>query len=242
MVDDLFELSRIHAGILSLTLAAHRRCGDVVSEALAGRRPGRADPPGRGRRRRRWRTSRCTADPAALSRVVGNLVMNAIRHTPADGVVRGGRAPRPARSWSCPVTDGVRRHRPEDDMDSGLRRRLAGHRGAHPGAGCRRRARAGHRQGPRRGPPRHGGRQQPRWRVPLPGPAARMRRNDGRRSVALTGLERPAEPGQRAFADGNPQQPSGLPGTGRVQLLGELVQRHRPARRRRVSLRGCRRG
>ena len=33
-----------------------------------------------------------TADPAALSRVVGNLVMNAIRHTPADGVVAGGRA------------------------------------------------------------------------------------------------------------------------------------------------------
>ena len=28
------------------------------------------------------------ADPAGLSRVLGNLVMNAIRHTPADGTVQ----------------------------------------------------------------------------------------------------------------------------------------------------------
>ena len=28
-----------------------------------------------------------TADPAGLSRVVSNLVLNAVRHTPADGVV-----------------------------------------------------------------------------------------------------------------------------------------------------------
>ena len=39
-----------------------------------------------------------TADPAGLSRVVSNLLMNAIRHTPADGVVEvRGRA----------VADGV---------------------------------------------------------------------------------------------------------------------------------------
>ena len=85
MVDDLFELSRIHAGTLNLTLQPIG-LRDVVSESLAGAQPvaqtrrvevdGDVGP-----------DLEVTADPAALSRVVGNLVMNAIRHTPADGVV-----------------------------------------------------------------------------------------------------------------------------------------------------------
>jgi signal transduction histidine kinase len=46
-----------------------------------------------------------TADPAGLSRVVSNLIMNAIRHTPADGVVEiRGRAVGDAVELS--VTDG----------------------------------------------------------------------------------------------------------------------------------------
>jgi signal transduction histidine kinase len=85
MVDDLFELSRIHAGVLRLSPQSVA-LGDVVSEALAG-----ADPVARARGvRLGGRVEEdvlVTADPAGLSRVVSNLLMNAIRHTPADGVV-----------------------------------------------------------------------------------------------------------------------------------------------------------
>jgi signal transduction histidine kinase len=84
-VDDLFELSRIHAGVLNLSLE-QVVLGDLVSEAIAA-----ADAVARARRVRLGGTVedgvRVTADPAGLSRVVSNLVMNAIRHTPADGVV-----------------------------------------------------------------------------------------------------------------------------------------------------------
>jgi signal transduction histidine kinase len=85
MVDDLFELSRIHAGALQLTLQPVG-VRDLVSESIAGAQvvaharrvavDGSIEP-----------GLEVPADPGALSRVVGNLVMNAIRHTPADGVV-----------------------------------------------------------------------------------------------------------------------------------------------------------
>jgi signal transduction histidine kinase len=103
MVDDLFELSRIHAGVLRLS-PEPVLLGDVVSEALAG-----ADPVARARRVRLGGTVEggieVTADPAGLSRVVTNLVMNAIRHTPADGAVeiRGRSLP---GQVELSVTDG----------------------------------------------------------------------------------------------------------------------------------------
>jgi signal transduction histidine kinase len=85
MVDDLFELSRIHAGVLPLNLQPVA-LGDVVSEALAG-----ADPVARagGVRLGGYVDDGLfvTADPGELSRVVSNLLINAIRHTPVDGVV-----------------------------------------------------------------------------------------------------------------------------------------------------------
>jgi signal transduction histidine kinase len=85
MVDDLFELSRIHAGVLSLNLEPVS-VGDVVSEAIAG-----ADPVARaGGVRLGGRVDAglfVTADPGELSRVVSNLLLNAIRHTPSDGTV-----------------------------------------------------------------------------------------------------------------------------------------------------------
>lgn len=90
MVDDLFELSQINSGQLRLTpetVALH----DLVSETIAAARPlalhhgirigGEVDP-----------DILVRADPGALSRVVGNLVVNAIRHTPADGSVDIGGA------------------------------------------------------------------------------------------------------------------------------------------------------
>jgi signal transduction histidine kinase len=85
MVDDLFELSRIHAGVLALNLQPVA-VGDVVSEAIAG-----ADPVARAGGVRLGGSVDdglfVTADPGELSRVVANLLINAIRHTPADGVV-----------------------------------------------------------------------------------------------------------------------------------------------------------
>ena len=85
MVDDLFELSRIHAGNLRLSLEPVM-LGDLVSEAIAS-----ADPVARARGVRLGGGVddglEVVGDAAELSRVVGNLLMNAIRHTPADGVV-----------------------------------------------------------------------------------------------------------------------------------------------------------
>jgi len=85
MVDDLFELSRIHAGVLQVSLQSVA-LGDIVSEAIAG-----ADPVARAAGVRLGGMvepgAMVTADPAGLSRVVANLVTNAIRHTPTDGVV-----------------------------------------------------------------------------------------------------------------------------------------------------------
>ena len=85
MVDDLFELSRIHAGVLRLDTQPVV-LGDLVSEALAG-----ADPVARSRSVRLGGAVEeglvVSGDPAGLSRVVSNLLMNAIRHTPADGAV-----------------------------------------------------------------------------------------------------------------------------------------------------------
>ncbi len=85
MVDDLFELSRITAGALRLTLSAVA-LQDVVSDALS------AQVPMAQRKRVRvltnvesWPVVR-GSDPE-LARIVCNLVSNAIRHTPPDGTV-----------------------------------------------------------------------------------------------------------------------------------------------------------
>ena len=85
MVDDLFELSRITAGALQLTMS-QVALGEVVSDVLA------AQVPVAQRKRVRVLANAATApvvlgsDPE-LARVVRNLVSNAIRHTPPDGTV-----------------------------------------------------------------------------------------------------------------------------------------------------------
>jgi signal transduction histidine kinase len=85
MADDLFELSRITAGALRLTMSAVA-LQDVVADALL------AQTPVAQRKRVTVRTEARTwpvvtgSDPE-LARIVRNLVSNAIRHTPPDGTV-----------------------------------------------------------------------------------------------------------------------------------------------------------
>ena len=85
MVDDLFELSRIHAGVLRLEPELVL-VGDLVSEAIAG-----ADPVARARRVALGGDIEpglvANVDPAGLGRVLANLIVNGIRHTPSDGSV-----------------------------------------------------------------------------------------------------------------------------------------------------------
>jgi signal transduction histidine kinase len=85
LVDDLFELSRIQSGTLQLTMTAVP-VADLVSDALSG-----ADALAKARGVRLAGTASgpiaVRADSRELSRVLTNLVLNAIRHTPADGTV-----------------------------------------------------------------------------------------------------------------------------------------------------------
>jgi signal transduction histidine kinase len=85
MVDDLFELSRIHAGALRLS---RRRVGlsDLVSETVAGTEP-LARAKGVRLSGRAQEILPVEADASELGRALRNLVVNAIRHTPADGGV-----------------------------------------------------------------------------------------------------------------------------------------------------------
>lgn len=91
LVDDLFELSRISSGTLQLK-PSEVALGDVVSDAVAAAKPMAA---ARGIRlvsdTHHW--PQVTASAPELSRIVANLLLNAIRYTPSDGTVTvtGGR-------------------------------------------------------------------------------------------------------------------------------------------------------
>jgi signal transduction histidine kinase len=88
LVDDLFELSRIHAGALDLK-TSQVPLAEVVSDAIAAVRPLavtkriRIDAPERG-----WPV--VLASEPELARVVANLLVNSVRYTLADGTERSG--------------------------------------------------------------------------------------------------------------------------------------------------------
>jgi signal transduction histidine kinase len=85
LVDDLFELSRINAGALRLSLTSVP-LAEVVSDALASTAPVAA---ARGihlvAAESGWPVVR--ASEPELARVVANLLFNAVRYTPEDGTV-----------------------------------------------------------------------------------------------------------------------------------------------------------
>jgi signal transduction histidine kinase len=85
MIDDLFELSRIHAGALRLS---RRLVGldDLVAEALASTEP-LARAKGVRLRGSSVRKLAVLVDADEFGRALRNLVTNAIRHTPYEGVV-----------------------------------------------------------------------------------------------------------------------------------------------------------
>ncbi|GAA3143547.1 sensor histidine kinase [Nonomuraea roseoviolacea] len=85
LVDDLFELSRIHAGALRLSRA---RIGlaDLVADTVAGAEP-LARAKGVMLTAEAAEPVPVEADATALGRALGNLVVNAIRHTPSDRAV-----------------------------------------------------------------------------------------------------------------------------------------------------------
>jgi signal transduction histidine kinase len=85
LVDDLFELSVIQAGALKLSLD-RISLSDLVSDTLAGA-DALAKERGIALRGHAPADVAVRADSRELSRLMTNLVVNAIRHTPAEGAV-----------------------------------------------------------------------------------------------------------------------------------------------------------
>ena len=86
LVDDLFELARIDAGVLRLELE-ETSLRDLVSDTLSSFGP---EAERRGVRlvgEIAPEVDPVLANPSKLQRVLYNLVSNALRHTPADGTV-----------------------------------------------------------------------------------------------------------------------------------------------------------
>jgi signal transduction histidine kinase len=85
MVEDLFELSRIQSGTLSLAVDLVE-AGDLVSDMVASMEP-LAGARGVSLAGAATGSLLVEADPRELSRALANLVTNAIRHTPDNGRV-----------------------------------------------------------------------------------------------------------------------------------------------------------
>ncbi|MFJ6984628.1 MULTISPECIES: sensor histidine kinase [unclassified Streptomyces] len=113
MVGDLFELSRIHAGTLPLA-PARVSLYDLIGDALAG-----ADPLARSHGVRlvgtRVEPVPVEVDGKEMSRVLGNLLVNAIRRTPADGTVAVAAERSPDGAVVVSVSDGCGGI-PEEDL------------------------------------------------------------------------------------------------------------------------------
>jgi len=85
MIDDLFELSRIHAGALRLSRSL-AGLDDLIGEALISAEP-LAQAKGVRLRGSAAGALPVFVDTAEVGRALRNLVINAIRHTPSDSAV-----------------------------------------------------------------------------------------------------------------------------------------------------------
>ncbi len=86
LVDDLFELSRTQAGVLSLEYE-RVSLGDLVSDALAGAAPVAASKGVHLEGRLTAPAPELDASAPEMLRALRNILENAIRHTPGDGTV-----------------------------------------------------------------------------------------------------------------------------------------------------------
>ncbi len=86
LVDDLFELSRVEAGVVRADRTPVP-LGDLVSDALAGVQGVAAAKGVTVEGRLRGTPPEVTCSPMDVLRVLRNLLENAIRHTPANGTV-----------------------------------------------------------------------------------------------------------------------------------------------------------
>ncbi|MEV6025692.1 HAMP domain-containing sensor histidine kinase [Streptomyces sp. NPDC052036] len=111
MVSDLFELSRIQAGVLALSptrMSVYDLVGDAIAGADALAKEHKVRLVGEG-----VEPVPVEVDGREMSRVLANLLVNAIRRTPADGTVAVS-ASRDADSVVLSVTDGCGGIPPED--------------------------------------------------------------------------------------------------------------------------------
>ncbi|WP_067494934.1 sensor histidine kinase KdpD [Actinoplanes sp. TFC3] len=112
LVDDLFELSRINAGALRLTLS-RVSLAEIVSDALAATAPLAATRQVRViAAQTGWPT--VLASEPELARVLTNLLVNSVRYTPPDGSVHieGGHDHGAAWLAVSDTCGGI----PEDDL------------------------------------------------------------------------------------------------------------------------------
>lgn len=86
LVDDLFELARIDAGVLQLTLE-EASLHDLISDTISSFQPQAEQRGVRLVGEVSCDVDPVLANPSRLQRVLHNLVSNALRHTPADGTV-----------------------------------------------------------------------------------------------------------------------------------------------------------
>lgn len=131
LVDDLFELSRIHAGVLRLQLEP-ASLHDLVSDALAAADPVATAKGVRLQGRLVDTVPELHLAPPEMSRVLRNLLGNAIRETPMDGTVAVEAGLDGDHAWVA-VTDacgGI----PSDDLERVFDTSFRGHRPRTPSA------------------------------------------------------------------------------------------------------------
>jgi signal transduction histidine kinase len=86
LIDDLFELSQIDAGVLKLQVEL-TAVEDLVSDALESMAPQAQKKNVQLQGQVEGNPPRVPLDAPRMQRVLYNLIQNAIRHTPADGTV-----------------------------------------------------------------------------------------------------------------------------------------------------------